>query len=218
MTDPVFKGVVAAALTLGAVYTFMCPSPPSAVRTLIKTGATGCLALAAWLAGGPWLLVSALALSAVGDLFLAGDPGRWLKAGMGAFFLAHAAYAVLFWQLGAGMALGRPVSITGPLLLTTLGLLYIRRLRPRLGEMRGPVLIYSVIILVMGSLALCLLPEGRLVAAGALMFIASDALLARELFRRPSDPPGSAAASYAVWLLYFLGQTAIMFGVHVARS
>jgi hypothetical protein len=60
--------------------------PPSPPRTLVKTAATAALAALAYLqSAGPWLAL-ALALCAIGDAFLAGDPRRWLPFGLAAFW------------------------------------------------------------------------------------------------------------------------------------
>jgi len=168
--------------------------------------------LVAFAAGGPWLLWAALAASAVGDLFLAGKPDRWLLPGMGAFFLAHVFYVILFWQLGEGAVAGWPVK-AGQFVLVLGGAAYIRWLAPWLGQMRWPVFAYGAVILLMGAAAIALPGEWRLVTLGALMFIASDAILANQLFRRPADAPPNKAASYAVWFLYFFGQAAITWGL-----
>ncbi|MCU0733034.1 MAG: lysoplasmalogenase [Hyphomonas sp.] len=176
---------------------------------------SGILILAgiAYAAGGPWMLWAALIASAVGDLFLAGKPERWLLPGMGAFFLAHVFYVVLFWQLGEGTGSGWPVKIAQAALVFG-GAFYIRWLVPWIdAKMRVPVIVYGAVILMMGAAAIALPSVYGLVVAGALMFIASDSILAHQLFYRPVDAPPSKAASYAVWFLYFFGQAAITFGL-----
>lgn len=171
------------------------------------------LAGIAYAAGGPWMLWAALIASAVGDLFLAGKPERWLLPGMGAFFLAHVFYVVLFWQLGEGTGSGWPVKIAQAALVFG-GAFYIRWLVPWINaKMRVPVIVYGAVILMMGAAAIALPSVYGLVVAGALMFIASDSILAHQLFCRPADAPPSKAASYAVWFLYFFGQAAITFGL-----
>ena len=197
------------ACALALIYVVLCFRSASLPRTIIKTGSTVALALVAFLLGGPTLLVAALALSALGDAFLALDGEHWLKPGMAAFFLAHVAYVVLFWQLGAGEAGG----YYGPLLLALLGSFYLRWLNPSLGDMRLPVLAYGAVIILMGGLALRLLPDAPAIAAGAMMFILSDAILARELFKQPAQASQRVAASILLWLLYFGGQLAILIGV-----
>lgn len=170
------------------------------------------LALAALLTGGPWLLWGALAASAVGDLFLAGKPDRWLLPGMAAFFLAHVFYVILFWSLGEGAGWSWPVKAAQAVLVFG-GAFYIRWLMPSLGAMRVPVLAYGAVILMMGAAALALPVAYWPVMLGALMFIASDAILAHQLFCRPADAPPNTLASWAVWYLYFFGQAAILLGV-----
>lgn len=209
-------GVLAGAVALGLAYLALCFRPPSLVRTLIKTGSTALLAVYAFLAGTPWLLAAGLALSSLGDAFLAGKDERWLKPGMAAFFLAHVAYVVLFWTLGADEAANRSYGVTGPFLLALLTLFYLRFLLPSLGEMRVPVLVYALAIFLMGALALRLMPEGRLIAIGALLFILSDAILAHELFKAKVSGQRIVPA-LAVWSSYFSAQVFILFGVLILR-
>jgi uncharacterized membrane protein YhhN len=159
-----------------------------------------------------WLLWAALAASAVGDAFLAGRPERWLLPGMAAFFLAHVFYVILFWQLGEGAGWSWPVKI-GQAALVLGGAAYIRWLMPWLGKMRVPVLAYGAVILMMGAAAIALPAAYWLVSLGALMFIASDAILAHQLFCRPAEAPPQKLPSYAVWFLYFSGQAAITLGL-----
>jgi uncharacterized membrane protein YhhN len=47
---------------------------------------------------------------------------------------------------------------------------------------------------------------------GALMFIASDAILANELFRRPTGETPRWLPSISLWNLYFFGQMLIALG------
>jgi len=164
------------------------------------------------LSGATWLLWAALAASAVGDAFLAGRPERWLLPGMAAFFFAHAFYLVLFWQLWEGVSWSWPVG-AGQAALVLAGAAYIRWLTPSLGKMRIPVLAYGAVILMMGAAAIALPAAYGLVKLGALMFIASDAVLAHQLFCRPVEASPRKPPSYAVWFLYFFGQAAITFGL-----
>jgi uncharacterized membrane protein YhhN len=178
---------------------------------VLKVSGVAILAMVAFLAGGPWLLWAALVASAIGDAFLAGNPQRWLLPGMAAFFLAHLLYVVLFWSLRAP-----DVNVVTTLFQTILvlgGAAYIFFLSPSLGALRGPVIAYGCVILVMGAAALALPSAYRLTTAGALMFIASDALLANELFRRPAGAEPRKLPSIALWLLYFFGQAAILIGL-----
>ena len=201
-----------AALAYGFLFSFRGDGP---ARTLLKVSGVVILAGMAYAVGGPWLLWGALLASAVGDAFLAGKPERWLLPGMAAFFLAHVFYVLLFWQLGEGGGDARslPVKIAQAALVVA-GAFYIRWLVPWIGKpMRLPVILYGAVILMMGAAAIALPEPWRLVTIGALMFIASDSILAHQLFCRPANAPPNKLASYAVWFLYFFGQAAIMLGV-----
>ena len=200
-----------AALAYGFVFSFRGDGP---ARTLLKVSGVLILAGIAFAAGGPWLLWGALIASAVGDAFLAGKPERWLLPGMAAFFLAHVFYVVLFWQLGeAGEGWSLPVKIAQTALVVA-GAFYIRWLVPWIGKpMRLPVILYGAVILMMGAAAIALPGAFWPVTIGALMFIASDSILAHQLFCRPAEAPPNKLASYAVWFLYFFGQAAIAWGV-----
>ena len=200
------------ALALGLVYgAAFCYRGKGLVALLVKTGSTALLALWAYLAGGPVLLVAALALSSAGDAFLALEGERWLKPGMAAFFLAHVAYVALFWGLEA--APRDILNTSAQVVLVFAGAGFARWLSPWLGEMRWPVFAYTAVILMMGAAALRLNPVYWPVTLGAIMFIASDMILSLQLFRKPADQPAGTVSSLAVWTLYFGGQALIAWGM-----
>jgi len=200
------------ALALGALYgAGFCYRGKGLTGLAVKTGSTALLALWAYLAGGPVLLVAALGLSSLGDMFLAMKGERWLKPGMAAFFLAHFAYAILFWGLAAEDRTLLVLAAQGGLVFG--GAFFVRWLSPYLGDMRIPVFAYAAVILVMGAAALRLDTAYWLVTLGAVMFIASDAILSLQLFRKPADEPAGIAPSLAVWFLYFGGQALITWGL-----
>ncbi|MCA8901405.1 MAG: lysoplasmalogenase [Hyphomonas sp.] len=204
---------LAGAVALGVLFwAFWCwRAEGGAAKVIVKTGSTALLAVFAYLAGGPWLLVAALALSSLGDAFLALEGENWLKPGMAAFFLAHVAYIALFWNLPQS---GRTLLNMGAQLgLVFGGVGFIRWLAPWLGAMRYPVFAYAAIILVMGAAALRLQPEHLLVTVGALMFVASDVILSLQLFTRPAGEAPRLVPSILVWGLYFGGQALIAWGI-----
>lgn len=185
-------------------------APPSPAKLFLKiSGMIILTGVAAW-QGGPWLLVAGLAFSTLGDAFLAGRPERWLLPGMAAFFTAHVFYVLLFW--GAGQAGGEIWNYAARALLVLAGAGYIFWLSPSLGAMRLPVIAYGAVILVMGAAAIALPAGYGLVLVGALMFIASDAILANELFRRPAGERQRFWPSISLWNLYFFGQMLIALG------
>lgn len=185
-------------------------SPPSPAKLLFKISGMVILTGAAASAGAPPLLVAGLAACTLGDAFLAGRTERWLIPGMAAFFIGHVFYVVLFWS--AGQVSGDLMNYLARGLLVFAGAGYVFWLSPSLGPMRLPVLAYAAVILVMGAAAIALPPGYGLVLIGALMFIASDAILANELFRRPTGETPRWLPSISLWNLYFFGQMLIALG------
>lgn len=201
----------AGAAACGLLYLFMAAQPPGLLRSVLKTASVALLALAALLAGAPLLLALALALCALGDLFLSRDGEGAFMAGVGAFAAGHLAYAVLFLTRDASDAarlLQMPgVAVAAVLLL--LGLVMARILAPRAGALKEPVLGYIPIILGMGAAALTL-PAGSWAFAAACAFMLSDAVLAAETFVLPADHPLRRVAPYAVWPLYWGAQAGFL--------
>ena len=181
------------------------------VKLAVKTASTALLAVFAYMAGGPWLVVAGLALSSAGDAFLALSEEKWLKPGMAAFFLAHVAYIALFW--GLPQTDRTLLNLAAQILLVFGGVVFVRWLAPWLGAMRYPVFAYTAVILVMGAASLRLDPAYVLVTLGAVMFVASDMILSLQLFTRPAGEAPRLVPSLAVWGLYFFGQALIAWGV-----
>ncbi len=206
--------VLLASVALGALFAavFCWRADGGLVRLAVKTASTALLAVWAWMMGGPVLLAAGLALSSLGDFFLAADENdKYLLPGMAAFFAAHVAYVALFWDLPpAGGTWLIPAAQAG---LALGGVLYVRWLSPSLGDMRLPVFAYTGIILLMGVLALRLDPHYVLVTIGAMMFVASDMILARQLCARPKGGRPLLISSLLVWGLSFSGQALIAVGV-----
>jgi uncharacterized membrane protein YhhN len=82
-----------------------------------------------------------------------------------------------------------------------------RRVGPQL---RIPVAVYVAAILVMGISALT--TDKVWVIAGAVLFIASDGLLATERFLLAAISPHRVWMRHAVWVLYYAAQLAITLG------
>ena len=196
---------------LAIIYGFtLSRSPPSPAKLLLKISGMVILTGVAASAGAPPLLVAGLAACTLGDAFLAGRTERWLIPGMAAFFVGHVFYVALFWS--AGQVSGELLNYTARGVLVFAGAGYVFWLSPSLGPMRLPVLAYAAVILVMGAAAIALPPGYGLVLVGALMFIASDAILANELFRRPTGETPRWLPSISLWNLYFFGQMLIALG------
>lgn len=197
----------------GLLYLFVVDWQPSLVRSALKTLSTALLAYLAWQVGGPVLLVVALALGALGDLFLSRDGDGAFLGGLASFLASHIAYIVLFLQFGGGLELlsAEPWrgTVAAIIAVLTLAMLFIlmRRVPPTL---RLPVIAYSLAILTMGVAALT--TSNWLVIAGALSFMASDTMLAWERFVSPAISSIRPLLRYAVWTTYYLAQLLITLG------
>jgi uncharacterized membrane protein YhhN len=208
MTDLILWGV--AAVCAAAYGLWLVHRPRSPVRTVVKTLATSALAVLAYLEGGGPLLALALAFCAVGDAFLAGDPKRWLPFGLAAFLAGHLVYGLLFWRergpVGAAF-----MTVTPMILLAAATMLVL--LWRSLGRLKPAVVLYVLAIVVMVSTSL-LLPRFRWPAAvGAVAFMASDAILAFDLFKGTRLLGSPRLTALAVWFLYFGGQAMIAWGM-----
>lgn len=154
-----------------------------------------------------------LGLSLLGDVLLDSGPGMFLP-GLGAFLLAHVSYTAAYLTVMRGLQWVRALPFV--LLAVSASVL----LWPSLGAMALPVTAYVVVICTMSWRATALLGasglshfEQRAAFAGALLFAASDGLLAIKLFVRPL--PG---ASYAIMLLYWAAQLSIALSARGERT
>jgi uncharacterized membrane protein YhhN len=132
-----------------------------------------------------WFLMAALFCCLAGDVLLALPQKIMFLPGLVAFLLGHVFYVLAFFSaanLTAWILLG--ALLTGPVSAFIYGWL-----RPHLGDMRGPVLVYVVIISVMVTGAFALAGQrpfsapGRLmVLVGGVLFYVSDVFVARDRF------------------------------------
>ena len=190
-----------------AAYLLMLDRPTSLLRTSAKTLAVGALAMLALLVGGPKLLVLALALSAIGDAFLAHEGDGAFLGGLGSFLSAHIVYAVLFFSSGPGLA---GASVFGLLAVIAFAVGMGGVMLRKAGPLAAPVAAYVLAIAVMGLGGVSL---GGLVLAGVALFMASDAILGSEKFLMSGNSPLLRLTRPAVWLLYFSGQVLITLGL-----
>ncbi|MEO3416420.1 lysoplasmalogenase family protein [Roseovarius sp. CAU 1744] len=178
------------------------------LRTIFKTVPVAMLALVAGLAGGPDLLVLALALSALGDLALSRAGDRAFLVGLGSFALAHLAYIVLFASLATGWPALFPVlALVAYAISTEVWLI------PYTAALRGPVRLYVVLITGMGIAALALPGMVSMALIGAGAFVASDTILAVQLFRLSPQSRWYAPAEWSLWALYYGAQLLILWAV-----
>lgn len=152
------------------------------------------------------LILAGLFFSWWGDLFLISGNARIFLMGVGAFFLAHVAYAAAFVALG----INAPGMLGAAAVLTVPAVLMLRWLHPHLGDMRNPVQAYVAVISLMVALAAGAAMAGAtwLVPVGAAVFYVSDIFVARDRFVTPS------ALNQRIGLpLYYAAQIALAFSV-----
>lgn len=157
-----------------------------------------------------WPVAAGLALSAAGDVMIQ-RPGGFLT-GLALFLAAHIAYTSGFWRGSPALQAARAL----PFLL--FGSLMGYWVTPGAAGMAIPVAVYILAISGMMWRAAALvgaprLPPavGRLATAGAILFAASDSLIAIHRFVAPqpwADPP--------IMILYWLGQAGIAAAAVVA--
>ncbi|MCW2767852.1 MAG: hypothetical protein JWO11_3811 [Nocardioides sp.] len=158
---------------------------------------------------GRWTLV-ALAFGMVGDVALLDDSVQRFRAGVAAFLVGHAAWIVAFVTLG----LPRPDWSWAVLGLVTASAVATRNVVPASHRAHGisvslPVAVYT---LVLGAMLVCAWFTGEpLVAAGAAIFVASDATLSVDRFVRRL-PSGHVI----VMVTYHVGQALMLAGVLAA--
>lgn len=206
---------------------------PSALRTIVKMMAVGSLALfglwmwlgdatvqqqtdspafAEFLHSTRWIGGAAaigLTLCAIGDGFLAGDPKKWLLPGLVAFLLGHIAYVVMF-LMPVPAPWGEPSLgvygwIVAAFVVGAAGWM-LRWLWPALGDMRWPVVAYTVVICAMVVASLTVSQQGAHLAVAALLFMASDAILAADMFKGVKVFGSPRLTAWLIWFLYFGSQ------------
>ncbi|PTE08826.1 lysoplasmalogenase [Mesorhizobium helmanticense] len=137
---------------------------------------------------------------------------RWRKnAGVAA--AAHVLYVVLFARAGGGFGLlsAEPWRGAIAVAMAVFALAMLLALWRRVGPaLRLPVSVYIAAILAMGISALTL--SHVWIIGGAVLFMASDGLLAAEKFLAPAISPHRAWMRHAVWVLYYAAQLAITLG------
>ncbi|HRT08951.1 MAG TPA: lysoplasmalogenase [Candidatus Paceibacterota bacterium] len=155
-----------------------------------------------------WSVVAGLGFSALGDLFLM-LPKDHFVAGLSSFLAAHLCY---LWALTMDHRLaGRwpPFALWG-----VVGLALIAWLWPAVpSPLRLPVLFYTVALLGMAAQAASRAqavrsPAAVLAAAGAALFVVSDAVLAIQRFRQPFE-----GGRFLVLGTYFAAQAGIALSV-----
>ena len=161
------------------------------------------------------LLGSALALSCLGD-FLLGvrrlgrlDGESLFLLGLGSFLLAHLVYIAMFrkYRVSNWRNPG-PLRLLGVLAIVVVLGSMLAILWHSLGPLPIPVGIYSLVLSGMGISAMLADLGTPLAGIGALLFIASDAMIAISKFRGPF-----AGSGPLIWITYYAAQLLILLGV-----
>ena len=199
-------------LAAAVVYGLILNTRETLLRSAVKMLAVALLAALAAIQGGPLLLVAALALSALGDAFLSRDGDKAFLGGLVSFLAAHLAYIALFCLGGAGLEmLWQPwravIAVAMAVFAVSMLVMLWRRVAT---DLRLPVAAYAAAILGMGVSALTL--DNVWIIVGAVLFMASDGLLAAEKFIVAAISPHREWMRYAVWALYYAAQLSITLG------
>jgi len=131
------------------------------------------------------LVIAGLLFCLGGDVFLALPQKRMFMVGLISFLVGHLIYCAAFYvRAGVNTAtwLGGGTALLASIIVYA-------RLRPYLGAMHGPVLVYIIVITVMVSGASSVLGDIRLggtgkamLFSGAVAFYISDVFVARDRF------------------------------------
>lgn len=157
-------------------------------------------------------IVLALLFSWAGDVLLMFEPvnGNFFIYGLVAFLLAHVFYILFYENIIRRQKIKRNHWLSLLVLIYYVFLMWI--LTPHLGEMKWPVWMYGLVISVMLMQALQTSKiknqtAARLLISGAVLFIASDSILAINKFYKPFE-----LAGVTVMLTYGIAQLLIALG------
>ncbi len=208
MTTPYDALAFMAALGFASLFMALRFVPFFKFRPFIKAGMATALAVMCFAAPSPllWMGVG-FGMSALGDFFLDLRDEKWFMAGLIAFFLAHVAF--LIFLVGLMMPIEKFTSVEWAMVVglsvVTLGFfVWIKQGLPK--GLSVPVAAYMVILTLMGIAALTT-TGSPLIPLGALLFIASDMLLAVDKFKTPIPLGGQMN-----WALYSSGQLLLALG------
>jgi uncharacterized membrane protein YhhN len=191
---------------LGALYFATLAWQPYPASAAIKGLSIATLAWLVWSAGSR-LLALGLAASSIGDVLLDIRTINLFIPGLILFLLAHVLYTAFFfqtWQYPLRIWERQRV-LAGGVMLYSFG--FTIWLASSLGRLAVLVALYicAITAMVVSSIVADLSPR---VVAGALLFLASDSLLAIAKFKGTF-----ALRDYAVWGTYYLAQYCIATGV-----
>lgn len=204
------NGTLLLSAAAAVVYGMIVEMRPMPLRTAVKALAVALLGVLTFVENGPPLLLCALLLGACGDALLSCEGDRAFLAGLASFLASHLCYIALFASEGAGLgpvaAEAWRAALAVAMAAAALAMLAVlwRRVAPAL---RLPIVLYCIAILGMGWASLTLATPW--VSIGAVLFMASDALLAAERYVVSAVAPRRGRLRLGVWALYYLAQLMI---------
>jgi uncharacterized membrane protein YhhN len=162
------------------------------------------------------ILLTALTLSWIGDIILMfADKGElYFIAGLIAFLLSHISYILLFnKQLKIYIKKSKIIFWVGVTAIAFYLIVMMLILLPSLGDLKIPVFVYALTISIMLLFALKGFmnwhkPASIYILIGAIIFIASDSILAFDKFYAPLQ-----YSSFLIMATYLLAQYLIVVGI-----
>ena len=152
------------------------------------------------------IMIAGLFFSWAGDVILE-FKGLFLP-GLGCFLMAHVMYLVVFFKTpGRNIIFQKRWYLLIPVILAGVGLILF--LYNKLGEMRIPVIIYSVVILTMLTAAINRLEKVNrasyyFVLTGAILFVISDSAIAINKFGHHFEASGIVVMSTYIIAQYLI--------------
>ena len=145
-----------------------------------------------------------LLLSLGGDVALMfPDNRKAFTAGLGLFLLAHVAYSVVFLMLGRFSG----VDVLSVALLLIAGVGFYTLIKPNLGTMRVPVIVYILVISVMVNRAVSVLAGDVVSRAQGLMAWVQCCFTCRILCWQPADSGSPGAIIGLAWHFITVGKS-----------
>ena len=162
------------------------------------------------------VLLTALTLSWIGDIILMfADKGElYFIAGLIAFLLSHISYIILFSkQLKIYLKKSKIIFWIGVTAIAFYLIVMMLILLPGLGDLKIPVFVYALTISIMLLFALkgflnWQKPASIYILIGAIIFVASDSILAFDKFYAPLQ-----YSSFLIMTTYLLAQYLIVIGI-----
>jgi uncharacterized membrane protein YhhN len=173
---------------------------PAALGALVVAAAT--LDPAASAGTRQWWFVAALVFSLAGDVLLM-LPTDQFVGGLSSFFVAHCCYLAGFWSRGPALVALLVSVVVAAIVVGSLGKRILRAVRVQDRALIGPVAAYMLVIGAM--LATALAVGNPLAAVGAVLFVASDSMIAWNRFVGPVPK-----ASVLIMITYHLGQAGLV--------